>query len=125
MSISSTPDTPQRWLTYGEAAKEVGLTPDSLRHRARREGWPTSVGDDSRARVLIPDDVRRRCGPMTNAVQSIPPTNEARVAALTAQTEELRKALTHERAAREAERDRSNQLAAELLALTRKLAGVA
>ena len=52
------------WLTYAQAGEHLGLSPEAVRHRARRSGWRTQPGNDGRTLVLIPDaeviDVRPR-----------------------------------------------------------------
>jgi hypothetical protein len=45
------------WLTYAQAGERLGLTPEAVRHRARRAGWRTMPGNDGRTLVLVPDDV--------------------------------------------------------------------
>ena len=30
------------WLTYAQAGEHLGLSPEAVRHRARRSGWRTS-----------------------------------------------------------------------------------
>lgn len=47
---------PIEWLTYAQAAERLGLSPEAVRHRARRAGWRTMPGNDGRTLVLIPDD---------------------------------------------------------------------
>ena len=34
------------WLTYAQAAERLGLSPEAVRHRARRSGWRTQPGND-------------------------------------------------------------------------------
>jgi hypothetical protein len=49
-------DDPELWLTYEEAAERLNIKPDSVRRRAAARKWPRRLGNDSRARVRIPDD---------------------------------------------------------------------
>src|SRR5277367_6054205 len=44
------------WLTYAQASERLGLSPEAVRHRARRAGWRTMPGNDGRTLVLVPDD---------------------------------------------------------------------
>ncbi len=46
-----------RWLTYADAASLLGMTIDSLRHRARRENWGKRLNNEGKAIVLVPFDV--------------------------------------------------------------------
>ncbi len=46
-----------RWLTYADAASLLGMTIDSLRHRARRENWGKRLNNEGKAIVLVPVDV--------------------------------------------------------------------
>jgi hypothetical protein len=47
------------WLTYAAAASALGMTPESVRQRARREGWRKQPGNDGRALILVPADTGR------------------------------------------------------------------
>jgi hypothetical protein len=49
-------DREPRWLTYREAARALGMSPESLRARARREHWRKTLGNDGKALVLVPPD---------------------------------------------------------------------
>src|SRR4051812_6419178 len=49
-------DREPRWLTYRDAAKTLGMSPESLRARARREHWRKTLGNEGRALVLVPRD---------------------------------------------------------------------
>ena len=44
------------WLTYAQASERLGLSPEAVRHRARRAGWHTMPGNNGRTLVLVPDD---------------------------------------------------------------------
>lgn len=43
-----------QWKTYTEAAEILGLTLEGVRQRARREAWRKTLGNDGKARVMIP-----------------------------------------------------------------------
>jgi hypothetical protein len=45
------------WLTYAQAGERLGLTPEAVRHRARRSGWRTIPGNDGRTLVMVPDGI--------------------------------------------------------------------
>jgi hypothetical protein len=45
------------WLTYAQAAEQLGMTAEAVRHRARRAGWRSMPGNDGRTLILLPDDV--------------------------------------------------------------------
>jgi hypothetical protein len=42
------------FLTYDEAAKRLGIKPDSVRRRARTRRWPRRSGNDGKALVGVP-----------------------------------------------------------------------
>lgn len=42
------------WLTYDEAARRLGIKPDSVRRRATARKWAKKPGNDGRTLVLIP-----------------------------------------------------------------------
>lgn len=44
-----------RWLTYDEAASELGITRESARQLAIRKRWERRKGNDNRARVGVPE----------------------------------------------------------------------
>lgn len=43
----------KEWMTYAKVAEHLGVTPDAIRHRSRKEGWPRQEGNDGKIRVLI------------------------------------------------------------------------
>lgn len=45
-----------RWLTYPDAAALLGMTPESVRQRARREHWGKKLNNEGKALVLVPVD---------------------------------------------------------------------
>lgn len=44
------------WMTYDEAAKALGIKPDSVRRRAAARKWPKRPGNDRTVKVGIPRD---------------------------------------------------------------------
>jgi hypothetical protein len=50
-------DPDVEWLTYDEAARRLGILPDSVRRRAASRKWPRRVGNDRLARVGIPRSI--------------------------------------------------------------------
>ena len=48
-----------RFLTYTDAAALLGMTPDSVRQRARREMWKKQISNEGKALVLVPIDAPR------------------------------------------------------------------
>lgn len=48
--------TENHWLTYDEAAKLLGVKPDSVRRQARAKSWPRQTGNDGKARVQLPPE---------------------------------------------------------------------
>jgi hypothetical protein len=41
-------------LTYAELAEALGITPASAKRLAIRRGWPKQLGNDGKARVMVP-----------------------------------------------------------------------
>jgi len=50
---------PDQWLSYADAAKVLGMAPESVRQRARREHWRKQLGNDGKALILVPSDTDR------------------------------------------------------------------
>jgi hypothetical protein len=48
----SDPDV--RWMSYAEAAKALGVNPESVARRMRRGNWARGKGNDGRPRVAVP-----------------------------------------------------------------------
>jgi hypothetical protein len=48
----SDPDV--RWMTYAEAAAALGVNPESVARRMRRDNWARHKGNDNRPRVAVP-----------------------------------------------------------------------
>lgn len=44
------------WLTYAEACKLLGCTPEAVRQLALHQGWRRRGGSDGDKLVLVPDD---------------------------------------------------------------------
>lgn len=129
--------TSDTWLTYAEAAASLSMTTESVRQRARREGWRRTIGNDGRARVMLPPDTTRipagatdDDAPASRSVKRPEPDPsatallQARIADLEARAAELRGDLDHERAERLAERERAERLVGEVADLARQLARV-
>ena len=51
----SDPDV--RWMTYAEAAKVLGVNPESVAKRMRRGNWARRPGNDGKPRVAVPVSV--------------------------------------------------------------------
>lgn len=73
-------DPDVRWMTYAEAAAALGVNPESVARRMRRDGWARRQGNDNRPRVAVPvkllpvPDVVQDTGPDKNpdATPSVP-----------------------------------------------------
>ena len=117
-----------RWLNYADAAKALGMTPESVRQRARREGWRRQIGNDGRALVLVPvDTARNTAGDAAVSRPVIRPERDtamlrARLQEIESRAAELRSDIERERAERLQERDRADRLAGEVADLARQLA---
>lgn len=82
----------QEWLTYQEAAKRLGIKPDSAKKRAQRRHWPRMTGNDGKTRIQLPEDssgtVRTDIPPNSPGV-SVPDDTRERLAASEARAEVL------------------------------------
>ena len=129
-----------QWMTYGEAAVRLGVTPEAVRRRAFRAKWARQPGNDGRTRVRVPDDA-----PVTRSPTALPDTPalvlalEAHIATLKTDIERLttelageRAELAGERAARQTDQEQlaaaraaADRATAELVELARRLAEIA
>lgn len=132
-----------RWLSYADAAALLGMTPESVRQRARREHWRKQLGNEGKALVLVPIDAARNlAGDTGGDAGATPPVPRpvkhpepdpvasaynARIKDLEARATELREDLDKERQERDrerderlAERERAEKIAAELADLSRR-----
>lgn len=82
-----------RWLTYAEAAQQLGIDAESVKRRAQRQKWPRREGNDRKTRVAVPASAF----PGGDITGDVPPA--PRPGNLSAMLEE---ALAQEREAREA-----------------------
>lgn len=48
------PDRDIRWMTYSEAAASLGINPESVAKRMRRQNWPRRTGNDGKPRIGVP-----------------------------------------------------------------------
>ena len=129
-----------QWMTYGEAAVRLGVTPEAVRRRAFRSNWARQPGNDGRTRVRVPDDA-----PVTRSPTALPDTPalvlalEAHIATLKTDIERLttelageRAELAGERAARQTDQEQlaaaraaADKATAELVELVKRLAAIA
>jgi predicted transcriptional regulator len=61
----------KQWMTYSQIAERLGVTPDAIRHRSRKEGWQRQEGNDGKIRVLIDPELLPEV-PARNGVDSGP-----------------------------------------------------
>ena len=125
-----------QWLTYDEAAITLGVSPNSLRHRVRRQMWPKQMSEGGRALVLVPPDAT-----CARSVESSEHQNEravrparkvssgkdlvalkARIAELRADLDLARRERDIEHEERLRERDRVQQLTEQIATVARTLA---
>jgi hypothetical protein len=122
-----------RWLSYADAAALLGMTPESVRQRARREHWRKQLGNEGKALILVPADTDRIPAGDT-AVEALatrpvkrPESDtilaalQARLAEMETRTTELRADVDRERAERLQERDRADRLTDKVASLARQL----
>ena len=57
MNSDERPFARPAWVTYAQAAERLGLSPEAVRHRARRAGWRTMPANDGRTLALLPDEI--------------------------------------------------------------------
>ena len=123
-----------QWMSYTDAATALGMTPESVRQRARREHWRKQLANDGRAMILVPSDTSR--SPPGDAADDAPAprpvkrpesdtalaTLQARFAEMEARVRDLAAEVDRERGERLQERDRSERLVGEVATLARQLA---
>ena len=142
-----------RWLTYSDAAALLGMTVDSLRHKARRECWGKRLGNEGKALVLVPLDALPPAGDAPGGMGGDPPGDApavrpakrpasppehdavamhlARIADLEQRIAELRRDLDtarqdrdRERDERQVERDRADRVTAEIAEIAKQFAAL-
>jgi hypothetical protein len=123
-----------RWLSYADAAAALGMTPESVRQRARREHWRKQLGNDGKALILVPADTDRIPAgdtdgeaPASRPMKRPEPDTalailQARLAETEARATELRADVERERSERLQERERADRLTDEVASLARQLA---
>jgi hypothetical protein len=135
--------TGDRWLTYADAATALGMTPESIRQRARREHWRKQLGNGGKALILVPGDAARipagdAPGDTGRAASDTPAPRpvkrpepdplatalQARIDEMERHAVELRADLERERQDRGQERERAERLVGEVADLARQLARV-
>jgi DNA repair exonuclease SbcCD ATPase subunit len=126
-----------KWLSYADAAAALGMTPESVRQRARREHWRKQLGNDGKALVLVPADTDRVPAgdtdddtPASRPVKRPEPDTalavlQTKLAEAETRISELRHDVERERAERSRERERADHLTDEIANLARQLAQVA
>jgi hypothetical protein len=127
-----------KWLSYVDAAAALGMTPESVRQRARREHWRKQLGNDGKALILVPADTDRIPAGDTDGEAPAPrpvkrPVKrpdtdialaalQARLVEMEARARELYADVERERSERLQERERADQLTHEVGCLARQLA---
>ncbi len=121
-------------MTYAAAAATLGMTTESVRGRARREGWRRTIGNDGKARIMLPEDTGRIPAddppgePPASRPRHRPEPDDtahrARIAELQVLLVELRTSAERERSERLEERVRADRLTNEIASLARELARV-
>ena len=91
------------FLSYDEAATQLGIKPNSVRRRARARKWPRRTGNDGKAQVGIPADVLGADNP-----PGPPPDTEA--VELRVENRMLRERLDELREERDKWRDQAERL---------------
>ncbi len=102
----SDPDV--RWMSYAEAAKALGVNPESVARRMRRGNWARGKGNDGRPRVAVPvsalpalpvvrDNVPDSVPDIASSVPDNTDIESRTIKALEGEAATLREALTRER----------------------------
>jgi hypothetical protein len=105
-----------QWLTYADAAVQLGVTPEAARRRAIRGKWARMPGNDGRARVRLADDWRPQGTPDVRSNNSaLVHALEAHVATLKGENETLKSQLAAAEARVTAAEARAGKQAAENL----------
>jgi hypothetical protein len=114
------PDTMDgKWMTYGEAAVRLGVSPEAARRRAIRGKWARMPGNDGRTRVQVPDELHPpRTSDVRGTELELVSALKSHIDTLKADIERLTAELAGERVARQAElaaeRTRADGATAEL-----------
>lgn len=97
-----------RMLTYAEAARILGIKPDSVTRRARNRRWKKEMGNDGLMRVgipcsIIPQDVPQEVpGCIDPDIFRDDPQMSVRIAVLETEVRMLREAMSDLKADRDA-----------------------
>jgi single-stranded DNA-binding protein len=114
------PDTMDgKWMTYGEAAVRLGVSPEAARRRAIRGNWARMPGNDGRTRVQVPDELHPPRTPDVRGTElELVSALKSHIDTLKADIERLTAELAGERSAHQdqlaAERTRADGATAEL-----------
>src|SRR3712207_2975802 len=115
-----------KWLSYADAAAALGMTPESVRQRARREHWRKQLGNDGKALILVPADTDRipagdtdSEAPATRPVKRLEPDAavailQTKLAEAEARLLDLRADIERERGERLQEREKADRLTDEV-----------
>lgn len=115
-------------LTYGDAAVVLGMSYNSVKNRARREGWEKQFNDEGRVTILVPSTA------IVDAAASRAPTPPpveqvrwdlildlmAQIADLGAKLDELSPVLEQDQGGRRTEVDHVDRLIDEFAGVARK-----
>ena len=62
----------KQWMTYSQIAERLGVTPDAITHRSRKEGWQRQEGNDGKIRVLIDPELLSEIPARSGSTARIP-----------------------------------------------------
>lgn len=98
--------------TYDEAAAILGISSEAVRCRAKRGNWRRSVGNDGKARIMIPDGIDRARPPVDrpNATGQRPGDDRVKLAELETEIRLLREMLADMRQDRDHWRQTADRL---------------
>jgi hypothetical protein len=87
----------QPWVTYRQAAEQLGCSVESVRVRAIRNRWPRTLGNDRKARIQVPEGVTISERTL-DATPNVTPDNAQLVSALEEHVRTLKEQLATESA---------------------------
>jgi hypothetical protein len=125
------------WLTYTQAAEQLGVSRQAVRQKATRGRWPRLRGNDGQARVQVPEQpYRDRTATIPTAAVPPVPADVQLVRALESHIASLKAEIERLTAERQADQDRhqdeltaaraaADKATVELVELARRMAALA
>jgi uncharacterized coiled-coil protein SlyX len=121
----------ETWLTYSEAATAIGTSAEAIRQKSIREQWRRRRRPDGKTMVLIDLAAEKPRAPKNRPAErpNVRAEEQGKIAALEAQMAVLKEALAEAKAATEhhrleaaTTRNRLDEMIAELVDVTKRMA---